>query len=491
MRLRMSSRLSKSALKKAYGWPPEEATRETAWLDGLRGLAALLVLIFHFNIQVFNPLAIEAPYGAIPIKDGEVQYEKPRHRDIWRLPLLRFFMTSGHTQVCIFFVLSGMVLSWGPMGMTQAGQAEKCGESIGSAVFRRWMRLYLPCFAIAWLYAVGIFLELFGEVAQLKQSSILAQVLDYLHACYKFANPLDVKRNPLSAVHRYDHTMWTIPYEFAGSLLVFLLCSAVNGFKHAGRRAVPITAIVAWSFLEGEWTFFLFSTGMLITVYVRCRGGFNRLSENATRAFTITWSTTLFVGLLLAGVPLGNNLYTRPGYEWLKAYKPKTWDFDEFFWWSLASVLIVLSCSHLSKAKQLLSQPVMRYLGRISFMLYLTHVLTLGSIGNPAVKFAVRLLWGPQDDVVEPRLRLGGSITLTGKLLTLVIYIILLALTLTITTLVAHWAEVWIDRPSTRFARTVEDWFKRVPTSGGSVSRPSLPVYHELPGAEDVVREKP
>ena len=79
-------------IARLYGYPPPKPTRETAWLDGVRGLAATLVMIYHVNIGWFGQ-TLEAPYNPVDNLGG-----------IWRLPYLRNFMCSGHAQVSLFFV---------------------------------------------------------------------------------------------------------------------------------------------------------------------------------------------------------------------------------------------------------------------------------------------------------------------------------------------------------------------------------------------------
>lgn len=54
----------RSSIKSLLGWPPEQVVRETAWLDGLRGVAAFLVMTYHLHLLLFYGLSLEAPYGA-------------------------------------------------------------------------------------------------------------------------------------------------------------------------------------------------------------------------------------------------------------------------------------------------------------------------------------------------------------------------------------------------------------------------------------------
>jgi hypothetical protein len=75
-----------------------EVLRETAWLDGVRGVAAFLVMNFHAH-GWWVDRDTDAPFGA-----------NDDSWDIWRLPLLRLWFCSGYSQVNLFFILSGFVL---------------------------------------------------------------------------------------------------------------------------------------------------------------------------------------------------------------------------------------------------------------------------------------------------------------------------------------------------------------------------------------------
>jgi hypothetical protein len=116
----------------------------TSWLDGLRGVAALFVVIHHYA-YTFTATSMQ---GWRTGEDGD-------HNWFFQLPLLRV-VHSGRFMVAIFFVISGYVLSYRSLKLAREGKPIELLDSIASSVFRRWLRLHLPVIAstfIAFLMA--------------------------------------------------------------------------------------------------------------------------------------------------------------------------------------------------------------------------------------------------------------------------------------------------------------------------------------------------
>lgn len=101
----------------------------TAYLDGMRGLAALFVFFCHYSYQGFT---IAKSWGC-----DDDNYE------ILKLPFLRIFY-QGPQAVCIFFVISGYALSYRPLKLARARSHADFSTTMSSLVFRRALRLYLP-----------------------------------------------------------------------------------------------------------------------------------------------------------------------------------------------------------------------------------------------------------------------------------------------------------------------------------------------------------
>jgi peptidoglycan/LPS O-acetylase OafA/YrhL len=457
-----------------FGWPmpPHDPSRETAWLDGLRGMAAFLVMSYHFNLNWYFPALVEEPWGANLKEHGW---------DLWRMPFLRLWMCSGHTQVSIFFVLSGFVLSWSPLNSIRNKNYDKLYKGLGSSAFRRWIRLYLPTVPIAFWECLELYFGYREIGSKTRESNFFLQLWDFIKSCEQYANPLDFNRNQWSSLHPYDWTMWTIPYEFAGSLLVFFILLAVGRIHNYTRRTIAISIIVAYCAARAEWSFWLFSNGVLIADYVREHGGFQALSDKQTTKSLIGWSALLVVALWIGGVPAPfTSLYTRPGYDWLDSITPKNWMEVEGggrLWWNIAGILIIFSSCHLSGIRRLFEHGAVRYLGRISYMMYLTHRIVL----EPALR--------PFRDWIMPVFGRDGFIDMPQDngspyhwLITILLYCTLWLVIGPTAILVAHWCERLFDAPSVRFAKYVDERFmggftKRDASEG--LTQPALPTHND------------
>lgn len=123
---------------------PKKLLRRTAWLDGLRGFAAFMVYLHHHQLwshDTHGNSVFENSFG----------YNK--HHYFAALPFIRHFFSGGHFAVAIFFVLSGYVLSVKCLGALQKSHHMVSADAVSSALFRRWLRLYLPVigFTLAWM----------------------------------------------------------------------------------------------------------------------------------------------------------------------------------------------------------------------------------------------------------------------------------------------------------------------------------------------------
>ncbi|MFJ7729607.1 acyltransferase family protein, partial [Neobacillus sp. NPDC097160] len=173
------------------------------YLDGLRGLAAFIVVIHHYT-NGFYPA-----YGGNEIAKSPIS-----------------ILYDGNFSVCVFFVLSGFVLS-GKYFKT------KNPEVLIASATKRYFRLLFPVMFSIFLAYVFLRMNLFSykdEVAGITGSGWLASF-------YNFdANFVEMLKQGLYKVFlfgeaSYNTNLWTIYLEFFGSFLTFAFLALFGKLK--------------------------------------------------------------------------------------------------------------------------------------------------------------------------------------------------------------------------------------------------------------------
>ena len=180
---------------------PKKLLRRTAWLDGLRGFAAFIVYLHHNQLwahDIHGNSVFENAFG----------YEG-RHYFV-ALPFIRHFFSGGHFAVAIFFVISGYVLSVKSLGSIQKSQHIVSADSIGSALFRRWLRLYIPVigFTLSWMiirHWTDIWVD-FGEREETWGDEFKTWYYNFKNYSFVFQTG-----DNLDFTSKYNGHLWSIP----------------------------------------------------------------------------------------------------------------------------------------------------------------------------------------------------------------------------------------------------------------------------------------
>lgn len=288
-------------------------------IDGIRGWAALSVLLYHLYIELFMKVLPEAN-GLLP----------------------RFFI-HGPLSVSIFFVLSGDALS---SAYFSGGKS-----ALDSMVAKRYLRLTAPilfsCFVV-WL------LLKMGFVENAAASRILNQE-EWLGGCLNFEPTLQsmihysiygVYTNHTNATS-YNPFLWTMSVELLGSMLVFLFLYVHDRLK---QPKLALAAIIAFTFILKSF-FCLFFLGVLFCL-LRQDALFKRLERHAQWKY-------LSIALLIFCA-------------WLDAWNVKGPNFGGQVNMVLGPAMVFLFYSN-SSFKKFFSSKLSIFLGNISFSLYLIH----------------------------------------------------------------------------------------------------------------------
>lgn len=307
-------------------------------LDGLRGIAALIVVAHHYFLA-FAPAT--QPFRAT------------RPHWVFDTPLALIY--NGGFAVAIFFVVSGFVVA-------NAGAARK--TPLWVTLIIRYLRLAVPA-AISVLFA-WVLLNAFKGAGK---ALVGVQPHNWLYYTYLDGTPgvLDALWNGFVGAFwigssLYNNPLWTMRIELVGSAIVY----AVYAFAPARWRALIAVLAGGLAILIDQQNFLPFAVGALL----REAWVSKRLPVRAALP-------ALVVGAFL-GAPLQRSEF-RFGVEH-RAF------FDELgetlgLPAILAAGLIVIAVLAGPRIGAVFRTRLPTFLGRISFFLFLLHLPLIFSVG--------------------------------------------------------------------------------------------------------------
>ncbi len=306
---------------------PQPRRLET--LDSLRGLAAVAVVASHL-------LHVRPAFGTRPWHGPLLPWE-------WALkatPLA--VLVDGHAAVLVFFVLSGLVLA-GPL-------LAPARPPYGAFALKRFLRLYPP-YAAALLGAAAL-QAWFGAGAPHGPSAWLATSWTDRFSAGAVADYALMLGNRLAL----DNPVWSLDVEMRISLLLPLLLLPVRRW----RPAAPLLA-----------------AGLLASGAVLRPWG----------APPVIWSSLLYAGMFLLGTALAGQVgrlrAVRPGWPAL-VMLAGAWAVLFLVWRealeAVGAAMLVAAVLMRGPPAALCETAAARFLGRISFSLYLVHVPVLMAV---------------------------------------------------------------------------------------------------------------
>lgn len=313
-------------------------------LEGLRGLAAVIVVLYHFLLS-FYLLAFFGSAG-----NPSVMQHTRFEDNLYGNPVMA--LLSGTFAVAIFFVLSGFVLS---IKFFQT----KDPSVIKSLATKRYTRLMLPALASVLICYLLIKLGAShtSQAAVVTQSGWLAMNWAFVPSLF------DAVRNAVwgifvSGQSAYNNVLWTMTSEFVGSFLVFGFALL---FAHSKHRwfAYALLLII----LFNTW-FIPFIVGMIFAdLYSK---GYLRPRKRGLSAVLLV-SVAIFCG----GFPVGavtNTIYSALGL-------PVTTGINSFvLYTTIGASIAVFTVLTTTQIAKLFSMKYISILGRYTFSLYLVHI---------------------------------------------------------------------------------------------------------------------
>lgn len=421
----VSSRLS-------HDHQPRSGERQspTAYLDGMRGLAAFIVFFCHY---FYTSLHIAEGWGS-----------NDSHYQFFKLPFLRL-VYAGPPMVAVFFIISGYALSLKPIKLARAQKWTDFNTTMSSFVLRRFIRLFLPTaistLLIVFLLRIGAYEwnrefsldptyhSNVQETAPPRFETLSEQLWDWQINMFNFIHVWGWERYGGSTY--YDVHLWTIPIEFRASMVLFLTSIGLARLRPA-IRLVLLAMIMLFVYKSDRWEMNLFYVGMLYAELDVIRGAHTNPATCAALAastpilptteqfsspdrekamdlvgqgssqnsgFTkkaignkmnrLAWAAFSIFSLYLLSQPDAQAENT-PGWRYLASWIPE-WVEDKYrYYQCIGACLFVFCVARMPTWQRVFNTAPIQYLGKISYAIYLMHGPVLHTVGYTFERWA----WG-------------------------------------------------------------------------------------------------
>ena len=342
------------------------------FLDSIRGLAAMFVLLFHSSIFYW-------PEGFY---------------DFIHFPIINVFF-DGHAAVVMFFVLSGFVLSRPYLNPDNPRTV-----FLPTFYLRRYTRIWIPWFFVfCFSAAVVRYFFLDYETVPPYERVEVRQSWHYPLTISGALRQMALINLPLPAnVPDLLPQNWTLGIELKASLLLpfFIFCAR-------GRRAASLLAIAILLMIVSPHGYYVsFVLGVALARF--CDPIVARLS---TLPRYVPWIVFVIGILFYQSLHVAMDIVRLP--EAARGY-----------FWCLSSVgcvlilVVVLSCAGMHKV---LEHRSLVFLGRISYSIYLLHILVLLCV-QPLIVYSLNFMGITRAIILLP-VSLGVNIFCTLVLATL------------------------------------------------------------------------
>lgn len=325
-------------------------------LEGLRGIAAVMVVAFHALVVFYPALFYGSNHPFAPVQHTSLE------SSLFGNPL--GFIFSGAFAVAIFFVLSGFVLT---IGFFQT----KNVAIIRKLAMKRYLRLMLPALASVLLVWIVLALglnhgkESAEAITQAGSSSSLWNFHPNLLDAF-LQGTSSVFLFDLGAMH-YNPVLWTMRYEFIGSFMIFAVVLLFGRLKYRWIIYGAL-ALMMWN----SW-YLGFIVGMVLADLYATKPDFYK-----ARAAKIVAGLGLPLGLLLGGYP-----YAPPVSGFYDAIKLPFVHNDTtmLMYMTIGASLTVYAVLTLPSLRAFLAKRKISVLGKYTFSLYLTHLMVIFTVG--------------------------------------------------------------------------------------------------------------
>jgi peptidoglycan/LPS O-acetylase OafA/YrhL len=330
------------------------AKNKLAYIEGVRGLAAIIVVLHHY-ILAFYPAMSSGMESQIHNQTSyfeEVMAQSPLN-----------ILYNGSFAVCIFFILSGFVLS-------NNYHQHNNPRILVEYTIKRYFRLLIPVAGsviIAYVFVNLGFMNHTDLGAATLSREWLSSSFDITADFGKLIKNLFVDVF-LFKNNTYNAVLWTMTYELLGSFLIFSFLFITHPIKY---KYICLAFLLAVLFGLKQYYYAAFVLGVLLNKYVVQ----NQESQSKNQVSNwILWIIFL-VGLFFSSFPYYYDIQ-KTIYSCITVTSIKNIEFYHVI--GAFMILFVVLNSH--RIQSLLSGNKLSFIGKISFSFYLLHFIILCSL---------------------------------------------------------------------------------------------------------------
>jgi len=332
------------------------------YLDGLRGVLAVIVFVHHYFYLFCPDLVFGGNYEDFT-NTGAFSFYK-----IIALTPINIFFNPG-MAIHFFFLLSGYV-------QTQSYFLNPDVSFLQKSMLKRYFRLAIPVVSVLMLVYICHSLFLIRKDLVPFNSLTSGWLRSMLPNTLKFQSViLEGLVNCFRGNSRYYQILWTMPTELINSFVVLSLLLVFHNLKFK-LEVFAVLILVQFIVLQ-EYYSVAFTVGMVLA----------KLEVDSNKFKNILSTPFVHYGCLSLGLYFGSYPFT--GYQNAAAnsvYAPISFFevYPHIISYLIGVIFLFCFLLYSKTVTRLLSKKIFLFFGEISFMFYLIHFLILLSL-SPAL----------------------------------------------------------------------------------------------------------
>jgi peptidoglycan/LPS O-acetylase OafA/YrhL len=325
------------------------------YLDGLRGVLAVIVFVHHFFYAFCPEFIFGGPYPEF-LRTGPYSFYK-----LIGLSPVNILFNPG-TAIHFFFLLSGYVQTYNYFHKPDLVFLQK-------SFLKRYFRLAIPTLVVVLIvYAFHKFNLYTKELIPknpVTSDWVKAMMPDNLNFFQVLKHGV---ASCFASNSKYYQVLWTMPTELYNSWMILILLFITHNLKN--KTWLFVFWIIVQLFILEAFYSVAFTFGMLICSFEK-----NSLKFRSIFSNPLVKLFCLLVGIYFASYPfVGYQGSTQRGF-----YSPISFfeKYPHLISYLFGDLLLFCFILHSDSAKKLFSKKIVLFFGNISYMVYLTHLFLL------------------------------------------------------------------------------------------------------------------